>query len=331
MEGVSVIICCFNSVNVLPATLAHLARQKVSKRIPWEIILVDNASTDNTGDFALSEWKKHNTEVPFNIVSEPKAGLINARVKGTNEAKYDLLIFCDDDNWLDDDYVENAFAVMAGNPRIGACGGLGTPVFQTGHKPDWLTAFILTGYAIGPQSHAGDGPIGDRFYVYGAGMTIRKALLNEIYNEFSHSNFLLSGRSGETLAAGDDAAISFFVLIKGYQLWYSSKLKFKHYLTENRLTKKYAMRMYGGFGRAAAHLRIYYLFLPPSSSLKKRIFSSRLGHALGYFFIGARILLFVGDRKAKPYLFQVEYYVLKEYFANARELNMKLRFLKERY
>ena len=331
MKGVSVIICCFNSVKVLPPTLAYLAQQKVNRDIAWEIILVDNASIDNTGDFALAEWRKHNVTVPFTVVSEPQSGLINARVKGTNEAKYDYLVFCDDDNWLNDDYVETAFAIMAGNHRIGACGGLGSPAFETGQRPGWLTDFLLAGYAIGPQSYNGDGLITDRFQIYGAGMTIRKDVLKQIYKEFSHSNFLLSGRSGETLAAGDDSAISFFVLLKGYQLWYSSKLKFTHYLTQKRLTREYAMRMYGGFGRAAAHLRIYYLFLPPSSSLKKQFYKYWLGRVLGSIFIGAKILLFIGSKKAKPFLFQVEYYALKECFANNGELKSKLRFLFRQY
>jgi glycosyltransferase involved in cell wall biosynthesis len=331
MEGVSVIICCFNSVKVLPPTLAHLAGQQLDKCLAWEIILVDNASTDGTANFALSEWEKHEVEVPFTVVAEPRAGLIHARIKGANEAKYNYLVFCDDDNWLSNDYIETAFNIMTSNDLIGACGGLGTPVFETGQKPGWLTNFILAGYAIGPQSGTGDGLITDRYHIYGAGMTIRKAILNEIYQEFFHSNFLLSGRSGETLAAGDDSAISFFVLLKGYQLWYSSKLKFTHYLTQKRLTKEYAMRMYGGFGRAAAHLRIYYLFLPPSSSIKKQIYKYWLGRVFRTVFIGTKILLSVGGKNDKPFLFQVEYYGLKESLTNIRELKGKLRFLLKHY
>ena len=91
------------------------------------------------------------------------------------------------------------------------------------------------------------------------------------------------------------------------------------------------MRLYGGFGRAAAHLRIYYLFLPPSSSIKKQIYKYWLGRVFGSIFIGAKILLFIGSKKAKPFLFQVEYYGLKESFTNNNELKSKLRFLLKQY
>jgi len=50
--GVSVIICCYNSVKRLPVTLAHLKSQVVFGQIPWEVIVIDNASTDRTAEVA---------------------------------------------------------------------------------------------------------------------------------------------------------------------------------------------------------------------------------------------------------------------------------------
>ena len=46
--GVSIVICCHNSAKLLPRTLEHLRAQEVDSTIPWEVIVVDNASTDNT-------------------------------------------------------------------------------------------------------------------------------------------------------------------------------------------------------------------------------------------------------------------------------------------
>lgn len=50
--GVSIVICCYNSASRLPETLQHIAEQEVAANISWEVIVVDNASTDNTQEIA---------------------------------------------------------------------------------------------------------------------------------------------------------------------------------------------------------------------------------------------------------------------------------------
>ncbi len=57
-SGASVIVCCYNSAARLPHTLAHLAGQIVPEDFFWEIILVNNASTDNTVECATAIWNK---------------------------------------------------------------------------------------------------------------------------------------------------------------------------------------------------------------------------------------------------------------------------------
>ena len=101
MKKLSVIICCYNSENRLPETLKHIAKQNIKEGIKWEVVIIDNNSSDNTSNTAKSEWDKHKTNIPLRIITEPKQGLIFAREKGVNEATYDILIFSDDDNWLD--------------------------------------------------------------------------------------------------------------------------------------------------------------------------------------------------------------------------------------
>ncbi len=80
-KGVSIIICCYNSAHRLPKTLAHLKTQVVSQIIPWEVIVVDNASTDGTDQVAKTQWGEL-PGVPFRVVNEPRPGLSNARNLG---------------------------------------------------------------------------------------------------------------------------------------------------------------------------------------------------------------------------------------------------------
>jgi glycosyltransferase involved in cell wall biosynthesis len=57
--GVSIIICCHNSAKLLPQTLAHLKAQKNEANVAWEVIVVDNASTDETSRVSLSLWPEY--------------------------------------------------------------------------------------------------------------------------------------------------------------------------------------------------------------------------------------------------------------------------------
>ena len=54
--GVSMVICCHNGKSRLPKTLMHLAAQKVASGVPWEAILVDNASTDGSQEMVAQEF-----------------------------------------------------------------------------------------------------------------------------------------------------------------------------------------------------------------------------------------------------------------------------------
>src|SRR6185437_11337360 len=101
--GISVIICCYNSATRITPTLQHLFNQKGISLSSWEIIVVDNASTDNTCEKAIEIWESFGPGKPdFKVISEPTPGLSAARQKGINEALYDYVLFCDDDNWLDE-------------------------------------------------------------------------------------------------------------------------------------------------------------------------------------------------------------------------------------
>ena len=57
-KGISVIVCCYNSAERLTETIKHLAGQNVPHYIPWELIVVDNASTDNTAEISIVAVEK---------------------------------------------------------------------------------------------------------------------------------------------------------------------------------------------------------------------------------------------------------------------------------
>ena len=80
-------------------TLSHLQKQKISSLIQWELILVDNASTDDTVSVAKKQWQQEPL-APMHVVYEKEPGLMSARKKGVKATRYPIVSFVDDDNWL---------------------------------------------------------------------------------------------------------------------------------------------------------------------------------------------------------------------------------------
>lgn len=73
---------------------------------PYELIVVDNGSTDSTAERALA-WGAR-------VVKQPQKGVVWARQAGFEATQYDLVAFIDADNQIPDDWVEYALKAMEG-------------------------------------------------------------------------------------------------------------------------------------------------------------------------------------------------------------------------
>jgi glycosyltransferase involved in cell wall biosynthesis len=233
--GISVIICCHNSSARLPETIRHIAHQQVPAGVPWEFIIIDNASTDTTAATSLTEWKKYSVPFRLRVVYEPVAGLSYARAKGFSEAKYDFVLLCDDDNWLEPDYVATAYSIMLENPNIAALGGLGKLVYEQ-EAPDFIKASHI--FAAGKQAPASGKVKINK--VYGAGCIIRKSAY-EALQRVGFKSFLID-RKGTELSSGGDHELCYALAILGYDVWYDDRLQFSHFITKDRLTWDYFIR-----------------------------------------------------------------------------------------
>lgn len=261
-DGVSVIICCYNSSKRITATLEHLQKIK-TKGIPWEIVLVDNQSDDDTAGKALSIWNT-NSVTRLKIVTESKRGLMNARIKGVECAAYDIISFIDDDNWIESLWVDKVFSIMQNDDSLAACGGSSEGVFEKS-PPAWFSDFSFY-YAVGKQQKDSGYVDPEKGYLWGAGLTIRKKAWNNLFeNGF---NNLLKGRTGKSLTAGEDSEICFALILCGWKLWYDESLKLQHYIPTFRLSIPYLMKIYEGFGKAEVILSLYIGFISGNSTNK---------------------------------------------------------------
>lgn len=262
--GISVIVCCYNSAKLLPLTLQYLAKQKFCKiKAPWEVILVDNASKDDTSQVARSEWDKYNLDIPLHIYHQPRPGLSYARDLGISHANYEFLLFCDDDNWLSENYIELAFESMSTNEMISALGGCGKEVCEL-TPPSWFPA-LKAAYALEGQASSKYGEISRlRGFIYAAGAVFRYSDIRKIQE--SGFEKLATGRKGKSLSSGEDVELCYALLLNGKKIYYDERLQFQHYLTESRLNWPYFKRMSKGFGAAFPFLMPYKILINKESS-----------------------------------------------------------------
>lgn len=262
LSGVSVVICCHNSANRLPETLSHLKTQEVPVNIPWEVLLIDNASTDQTSRAAIEIWNDFGG-ASLRVVQEPQLGLIHARMRGFQEARFEFVSFIDDDNWVNPDWVEKAYQVMMDHPDVGACGGRSEAVFEV-EPPSWFERYQKW-YAVGDQT-VGQGDITwTRGCLWGAGLTIRKTAWTFLQeNGFTP---ILSGRSGTRLTSGEDIELCLALRLAEWRLWYEKSLFLKHYITKGRLNWRYLRKLLRGNGASSISINPYKLVLKEDRSI----------------------------------------------------------------
>lgn len=267
LQGVSVIVCCYNSDWIIERCLKSLINQRVSHEWGYEIIVVNNASTDRTVEIARSVLET--SDVNYKIVDEPKPGLLNARKKGISMAQYTYTVYCDDDNLLCETYISFMYDKMSRDRTIGACGATGIPEFEI--NPPQIILRHLEGYAVGKQIPKGSS-------LFGAGLCVQTEVVWKIYQQ---QPFYLTGRCNGKLLAGDDGELVRSILLRGYKTDAVNSISYVHVLRSNRLTPKYLQKMVKGFALSSPVILMYDRVL---DGRKPELLKAYLGNIVNFLF-----------------------------------------------
>lgn len=96
---ITVVVCTYNRSRMLSDALRSLLQQEIGDAFRWEILVVDNASTDDTP--AAVAAIAATTSTPVRHVVETKRGVVPARNRGVAEARGEWVAFFDDDQLAD--------------------------------------------------------------------------------------------------------------------------------------------------------------------------------------------------------------------------------------
>lgn len=246
--AVSVIICtCNPRADLFKRVLDSLEEQTLpSSR--FEVILVDNNSNPPLAESELTLGRA----MTLSVINETKQGLSHARSAGIKIARGRLFIFVDDDNFLAENYLEEALKIHEADPTIGAFGGISDPILERPigkFKTKLLPYLGVRDY--GPEPITSAEPHWGKWEPIGAGMTCRR----DVCEKYVHTMESIPdagdlGRKGTALLSGEDSLFARVANQMGYSCSYQPTLRLQHFIKKERLTLKYLARLIEGHGRS---------------------------------------------------------------------------------
>lgn len=198
---VSVIVCTRNRSDALAHLLERLEQLVVPAGVRWELIVVDNGSTDGTAALLAS----HPWALPMRAVNEPIAGLSRARNAGLAAAAGDLLVFTDDDCLPDPQWLAALTDEFARTPELDVLGGR-VELFDARDQPTTTRTSLERGQ-ITTTSNA-DG-------IIGCNMAFRRSVLA------AAGEFDTALGSGTEAGAGEDVDFVYRALRAELRVEYS--------------------------------------------------------------------------------------------------------------
>lgn len=244
----SVVIPTYNPDPVrFGETLAALGCQALDHD-EWECVVVDNASTTPVD----KDWCESLANRSINLVRESEPGLSHARLAGISQASADIIVFSDDDNVLQADYLQIALKHMVESPSVGVAGGRSIPHYQVSPPPWFFDGIAPLGCRdFGDEEHVftTEQFVEEQRYPekapIGAGMVFRNHAMETWIRSVGNSG--ISDRKGSSLSSAGDCDMVLCALEAGYDAAYWPDLVLNHLIPEDRLTKSYL----GAVSRAA--------------------------------------------------------------------------------
>lgn len=255
MLSFSIIICTHNPNLTLLERLLDAVANFEKSGIKHEVILIDNNSTPAlSANKAVHFFLNHKSE--SRIINQTKPGLTPSRVRGIKEAKYEWLIFFDDDNEPEVDYLNKAQGTIAQYIDVGIWGPGDIEVIYTEQKDEWINTkkslFQQRKESVTRFAHQ---ELWQPCYPFGTGMIIKKEIAEEYARRVEQGRYTLSDRKGKSLASGGDVQMVLTGIDMGYSAGVIAGLKLNHLIDSSKSNLKYLRKQ--EYGTASAFVKAF--------------------------------------------------------------------------
>jgi glycosyltransferase involved in cell wall biosynthesis len=239
----SVVICTWNRAESLQKTLESIENCRVPDGTDWEVLIVDNNSTDATSVICQS-FLQINPE-RYRYFIERKQGKSFALNTAIENARGDVIAFTDDDVLVGVDWLSALLSAFDDNDNVGAAGKI-VPIWNS-KKPSWFTIdgpyrlmLAIVAYDLGDQTQLCriDNP------PYGANLALRKRAFDK-YGLFRTDLGPVAG----TTFRGEDSEYCRRLMSRGETVIYMPRAVVHHPVPEERTTKRYFESWYFDYGR----------------------------------------------------------------------------------
>jgi GT2 family glycosyltransferase len=241
VPAISVIVTTYNRSRILPKALDALLVQVVD--VPYEVIVVDNNSTDVTKDVISSRLP---VAGHLRYVFEARQGIPYARNTGILSSSAPILAFTDDDVEVKPDWVATIKRLFDEHPDVDMIGGRVRPIWPPGALPRWLTRRQFGPFALGER---GDEPLlvsaeNAAPCLVGANFAFRRTVVDRV------------GMFDTTYIRSQDRELQLRLWRAGGKGLYAPEMAIAVDIPEQRLTKAYFRYWYTTYGRYHSRMRL---------------------------------------------------------------------------
>lgn len=241
----TVAVCTRDRPAQLKRLLGSLCRLDVPPATAWEVLVVDNGSTRETGLLV----ERYANTLPLRCVNEPQQGISHARNRAITEARGSLIMFTDDDCVVPEDWLARFLAAAARYRLADLFAGEIEPHFD-GVDEVWSGAAreeapsAFAHFQFGAQDIRIDHGSDLRFIPYGANFAVR----TKSARKFRFDTVLGRGSHNDLLLGGEETKVFLRMLNGDHVGWLVAGDPVEHRIPAERATLAYIARYYFGVG-----------------------------------------------------------------------------------
>lgn len=229
----SIVICTYNRADYLNNLLLSFRDMDNQIEQDYELLIIDNNSTDKTGKI-VDSWKgRINCSLSYYL--EKKQGTSYARNRAVRESRCDWLWFVDDDIIFDRDWLSGVSKALDKYHEASAIAGRIMPVFEDG-QPEWIPVFALDYYGL---TRFGDNCrwLNEGEYPIAGNAAFKRTIFDKV-GLFNTS----LGRVHQKLISWDETELCMRIYKSGLKIAYTPDTLVHHIINKKRTTRGWLIR-----------------------------------------------------------------------------------------